>query len=308
MTSVTSTRDFLVLLDGRHLCYEIYGDLYANATVFYHHGLPASRVEASAYDQVARQSNIRLVGVDRPGMGRSTFQPNRRLLDWPTDLLALANHLNVDRFAVLGLSGGGPYVLACLHQIPTSRCVGGAIVAGMYPVNLGLAGMMLQNRLAFSCAAWFPWLVEKASDFLMGGVARDTEHPERLEKTLSDGFKNKPGIDRTVWEHNERGIRTAITESKREALCDGSRGAAQETGIFGTDWGFKLNDLAVDSGGLVLWHGGLDVNIPVAMARKASELIDGAELRVSEDDGHISMVVSKSDEVMAALTRMLFTT
>lgn len=83
-------------------------------------------------DEAARRRQIRVIGVDRPGMGHSTFQHHYRLLDWPATLLALAEHLNVGRFAVLGASAGGPYVLACLHQLPQARCVGGGIIAGVY--------------------------------------------------------------------------------------------------------------------------------------------------------------------------------
>ncbi|KAI1491192.1 Alpha/Beta hydrolase protein [Biscogniauxia mediterranea] len=83
------------LPDKLTLSYAIFADHETTKTVFYHHEFPSSHDEA--------------------------YQPNRRILDWPADLLALADHLHVDRFVVFGVSGGCPYVLACCHQLPKSR-------------------------------------------------------------------------------------------------------------------------------------------------------------------------------------------
>lgn len=103
-----------VLPSGRTLGYAIYGssDDPSAPAVFYHHGFPGSQGEAFGFDAAARAHGIRLISVERPGMGASTFQPDRTLLDWPADLLTLADHLEIPRFAVLGISDGGPYALA----------------------------------------------------------------------------------------------------------------------------------------------------------------------------------------------------
>jgi pimeloyl-ACP methyl ester carboxylesterase len=78
---------------------------------------PGSRLEAGLLAAPAGQLGIRLIGVDRPGLGVSTYQPRRRLLDWPRDITALADHLALHWLAVLGLSGGGSYALACARSI-----------------------------------------------------------------------------------------------------------------------------------------------------------------------------------------------
>ncbi len=68
-------------------------------------------IEARVLAAQARKTDIRLIGIDRPGMGRSQFQKRRCLLDWPDDVMELADYLGIERFAVLGVSGGGPYAL-----------------------------------------------------------------------------------------------------------------------------------------------------------------------------------------------------
>ena len=124
----------LTLADGRVLGYTVYGDAAATSrTVFYQHWFPGSRYEAATWDAGARGHGIRLVAADRPGCGASTNQPNRTLLDWPADILALASHLGAAKFGILGVSGGGPYTLALLHALPATQCAGAAVVAGAGP-------------------------------------------------------------------------------------------------------------------------------------------------------------------------------
>jgi pimeloyl-ACP methyl ester carboxylesterase len=113
-------RDFcqyILLTDSRRLAYCDYGPL-TGFPVFYFHGTPGSRLEAQLADQAARQHDIRLLALDRPGIGRSDLQPGRKLLDWPQDMAATADQLGLDRFGVIGFSGGGPYALACAYALP----------------------------------------------------------------------------------------------------------------------------------------------------------------------------------------------
>lgn len=64
------------------------------------------------------KSGLRIIPIDRPGSAESSHQTNRRILDWPADITQVANHLRLNRFAVLGYSGGGPYALACAAYRP----------------------------------------------------------------------------------------------------------------------------------------------------------------------------------------------
>ena len=93
------------LSDGRTLAYAEYGDP-DGTPVFCFHGVIGSRLMWSLAADEASDRGIRLVAQDRPGFGGSDFQAGRRLLDWPGDVCALADHLGVDRFGVVGFSGG----------------------------------------------------------------------------------------------------------------------------------------------------------------------------------------------------------
>ena len=107
----------IVLKDGRKLAYAEWGDP-AGKPVFHFHGSSGSRLERPPDEKVL--TGIRLITIDRPGHGLSDFKPGYRLLDWPDDVTALADHLGINKFAVEGWSFGGPYAIAC--ALVSSTC------------------------------------------------------------------------------------------------------------------------------------------------------------------------------------------
>ena len=117
------TEHALELADGRALSYTEWGSPDATPA-FYFHGFPSSRHELELTRPRLEQSNIpiRVIALDRPGFGTSTAKPHRTLLDWPTDVAEAAGLLGIDRFAVLGVSAGGPYapdqLVRRLSQLP----------------------------------------------------------------------------------------------------------------------------------------------------------------------------------------------
>jgi pimeloyl-ACP methyl ester carboxylesterase len=104
------------LRDGRRLGYAEWGDPDGRP-LFYFHGWPGARVEGRLGDEAARAQGVRMIALDRPGMGLSDYQPRRTLVDWPDDVIQLAAAMGLDRFAVLGISGGGPYAAACAWKL-----------------------------------------------------------------------------------------------------------------------------------------------------------------------------------------------
>jgi pimeloyl-ACP methyl ester carboxylesterase len=128
-----NTSKTIRLKDGRLLGYAEYG-APEGKPVFYCHGFPSSRLDWPIFDSdaIATRLNARIIAADRPGTGLSDFKSGRQILDWPDDVIELADALQVDRFAMLGISGGGPYAEACALKIPR-RLTATAIVCGMGP-------------------------------------------------------------------------------------------------------------------------------------------------------------------------------
>lgn len=143
------------LPDSRKLGFSTYAppDTPRNApTLLYFHGFPGSRIDARMF---IPDSKTRVIGIDRPGIGLSTFQKNRRLLDWPEDVMHLARHLGIKTFRVIGASAGGPYALACAHAIPGDILKATGVVCGSAPIQATMKGLKpeyydLNRRLVYS--------------------------------------------------------------------------------------------------------------------------------------------------------------
>ena len=101
----------MVLGDGRTLAYALWGDPDGE-TVMLFHGAPGSRL-FTPDPEITAEAGVRLITVDRPGYGGSDRLSVRQILDWPNDVLQLADLIEAPRFSVVAHSSGGPYALAC---------------------------------------------------------------------------------------------------------------------------------------------------------------------------------------------------
>ncbi|KAI1763382.1 Alpha/Beta hydrolase protein [Hypoxylon sp. FL1150] len=303
----------LILPDGRTLCYTTFAAPTASVesepedqrTVFYFHGYPGTYHEGVLFHDAASKKGLRVVGITRPGFGGSTHDPKRSLLSFANDVLAVADHLRIERFASLGISGGCPYALACLHSVPRERLVGTMVVSGLYPATLGLDGMMLINKVIFTLSPWIPnSVLSLIFDTAMGKPARDPAHPDRLAKDLAASMESRTAEDGAAIHMHDDKFLKALVESTRDALRNGGEGSAWEAKLFSKPWGFELKDLKAEKGKLVLWHGSKDVNVPVQMAEKAAAQIPNADLRVEQEEAHISLIVNKLDDIVETLAGM----
>ncbi|EJD48292.1 alpha/beta-hydrolase [Auricularia subglabra TFB-10046 SS5] len=283
----------LTLPDGRTLSYAVYGAPSGFPTVFYLHGFPSSHPEARQFHDAALARGVRLLAMNRPGFGSSTFQANRRLLDLPADLLALADNVGAQTFGIIGVSGGAPYALACALTLPKDRLRGVALVSGLYPTTLGTAGMLTELR-ALLWVAPLPgagWLLRHVFSY---SRARAEANPNLMD----DMIKGRPAPDREVYERNEGNFKENTLDSVKGATPEG---AAWEARLYGSPWGFDLADVDLGPGRIVMWHGAVDANTPVAMAQKAASMLKNAELRVLDNEAHASTIIHTAGEVLQTL-------
>ena len=133
------------LRDGRTVGYADYGAA-ADKAVLWCHGGPGSRVEPQPVAEDASKAGFRLIGIDRPGYGRSTPQPGRTIADWTRDALAVADHLRIERFAAVGVSTGGAYALALAAQAP-ERVLGAVACCALTDMRWGEGRAMMTGEL-----------------------------------------------------------------------------------------------------------------------------------------------------------------
>ena len=278
------------LSDGRSLSYASFGDP-AGKPVFYFHGFPGSRFEPQSNHEAYLKAGIRLLALDRPGMGESTRKSKRKLLDWPDDVVEVAKILNLEKFSVLGVSGGGPYALACARAIP-GYLDKVTVACGLGPMDApnATSGMMLSNRILFRYGRFFPPLL-RLSVFLM--VRQLSSKPVKGFEKFVEGL---PEPDRLVLSEPE--AQEFVLASAVEGVCQGGGPLLEEIRIYSKLWGFKLDDLNVP---ISLFQGEVDIDVPASMARYQAELIPDCELNLYPTDGHFSLLVNHIDEIIASL-------
>lgn len=276
MTRETQT---LSLRDGRLLGFAEYGTADGEAG-FYFHGHPGSRLEPRFAAGAAVDAGVRIVALDRPGYGLSDFQPGRRILDWPRDVAEAADVLGLDRFWVLGASGGGPYALACAHELP-ARVTRVGVISGVGPYDAAGAteGMRRQNRVGFQLGARFPPLAR----LVMWSMGRQVRRsPERTVEAIARAMS---GADAEIARRPE--VREILAAVIAEAFRQGSRGAALDVVLLGRPWGFRLD--AIEPA-VLLWQGEKDVLVPPAMGRHLASEIPSCRATFFADGGHLLVV------------------
>jgi pimeloyl-ACP methyl ester carboxylesterase len=268
---------FVRAADGRRLAVQVSGNPTGHP-VFILHGTPGSRVGPFPKGRVLYELGVRLISFDRPGYGGSDRLDSRRVADVVPDVVAIGDALGLDRFAVLGRSGGGPHALACAALLPERVTRAGVLVSLAPWAAEGLdwfAGMSDSNVREFTAAATEPevltaHLVQSAAlikaDPASYAAALDPEMPEADRRVVADV-----------------GIRALLAQNFAEALRASADGWVDDALAFCAPWGFDLADIKVP---VLLWHGENDVFSPVAHARWLADQIPDAIISIRADTAH----------------------
>ena len=275
--------EHVTLEDGRKLAYAEYGRRLGSPA-FYFHGTPGGVLEGRFLDEAARLHDVRLIAVDRPGYGHSDFKAGRKLGDFAGDVTQLADALDIERFAVVGLSGGGPHAQACAAGIP-ERVTSAIVVSGAGSREAALDGRGKIGRFFVRLGLWMaPFLAWLWSMWVAFWAPRARQ------------WMMPRSIDRTVTKRRE--VREAMTEEVREALRPGGRAMAQDLALFSRPWGFTPADVGAVP--VRLWHGDADKVVPVRIGRYFAREIPGCRATFIAGGGHL-MVIDHAGEIMAAV-------
>lgn len=275
------------LRDGRMLAYAEFG-VSDGQPIFYFHGCPGSRLDWSILinDEDVKGLDARIIAIDRPGHGLSDFKNHREILDWPNDVVELADSLGLERFAVLGISGGGPYAAACAFKIP-ERISATTIVSGMGPVDSpgckdGLSWVFAGKTFLTR------WITLKL--FSLG--LRKT--PEKFVSTMINTMK---GPDKVLALEKPELVEN-IVACFGEAVRCGTAGAHLEAGLYRRPWGFSLQDIAAE---VHLWHGEQDDNVLISVGRHVAKSMPNCRAHFISNEGHMSLIHNYVREYLGVL-------
>jgi pimeloyl-ACP methyl ester carboxylesterase len=261
--------------------------------VIAHHGTPGSRLLYRRWVEDAVERGIRLIAYDRPGYGGSDRDPGRSVADAVVDVEAIADALRLERILVQGRSGGGPHALACAALLG-DRVAAAATLASIAPYDADgldfLAGMGEDNVQELGAAvegaeALAP-LLEAYSVHLLD--ADPGELAEGLKSLLSppDVAVVSGGLAEELIAVTSEGIRAT-----RDGWLDDDL-------AFVKPWGFELDSISVP---LQLWQGRQDLMVPLAHGEWLARHLPGVDVRLSDDDGHLSIEHFRIGDVHAWL-------
>jgi pimeloyl-ACP methyl ester carboxylesterase len=274
----------VTLPDKRKLSYIDVGD-EKGKVVLYFHGVPSAADEWGLWgdEEKIKALRIRLIAIDRPGLGFSSFQPNRRISDWAKDIAHFTEILGIEKFSVLGYSGGGPYAAVCAALIP-DKLHAVSIVSSVAPFdkenvlegvnhgNIQFLKLSIQKPLLFRFLYCEIGLIAKLA-------------PKQYLRKALDTFE---AADAEVFSIPK--VHNALFSAKGSA-----KGQQLDTKLIISPWDFDLKDIKIP---VHIWHGGKDHNASPAMGRYLEERIENSVMNYFPEEGHISLIVKNAENIL----------
>src|SRR6201995_2947305 len=265
--------------DDRQIGFAEFGDPQGRA-VFWLHGTPGARrqipMEARVY---AEQRQIRLIGVDRPGIGSSTPYQYDTVFAFAEDLRTIADPLGIDRFEVIGLSGGGPYTLACAAAMP-DRVIAAGVLGGVAPT---VGPEAIGGGLVGVGSAVAPWLRVAGLPIRLAAAGFIRLLKPVAEPALYLYAGVSPEGDRRLL------VRPEFKAMFLDDLLNGSRkqlaAPFADVVVFAKDWGFRLDEVKIP---VRWWHGDKDHIVPFAHGQHVVNRLPDAELYTLPGESHLA--------------------
>lgn len=255
--------------------------------IFHFHGNGSSRLEGLTVQAVAERLGIRLICLDRPGIGGSDLHAGYRLLDWPDDVVEAADQPGIKRFAVEGLSGGAPFALACAYKIPHRLTACGLISPATGPF-IKLAGSFVLRSEVWMLVH-LPWLVRALFRLSMRLSGSDEAS---LEKKLIRAGARLGKADHQLLDRPE--MRKAFVQATAESFRQATDAGTVDGIVYSRPWGFQTNGITFEN--LYLWQGEQDPIMPTAAARLLAQAFPHCTAMFYPNEGHLSTFVNHAQE------------
>jgi pimeloyl-ACP methyl ester carboxylesterase len=230
-----------------------------------------------------------VIGVERPGTGSSSRHLYKDVRAFADDLVQVADSLGLERFGLIGLSGGGPYVLACAHELP-DRVVAAVVLGGVAPSvgdDTPGGGMVDLTRLLRHPIVLGRWGLGVALTVLARALRPFGHQGISVYAAIGpEGDKiafAAPGMEEMF-----------LDDINRAAAAGGLGAATADLVLFGRSWGFAVADIRVP---VRFWHGDADHIVPLDHARHLCELVADSELRVRPGESHLGTLVVGDEAV-----------
>ena len=276
------------LPDGRCLSYAEFG-IPSGPLVLYFHGTPGARLEGELIHEEATARGVRLVAVERPGIGHSTYQTCRKILKWPADVANLVSLLGYgdSPFGILAVSGGAPYALACEVCMP-ERLTHVAIISGHTPLSAPVVPGNQDARIRrFGRRPRLANIVSRI------GIHMLHHKPEKFTDNVADSWS---ASDRQLVLCNPV-LKAKFLANMRETVRCGNAGILTDVRLLGGYWGYKLSEVPVVS--TSFWQGGCDRIATPSMGEYFHRCLPHSEYYFDPKAGHVTTLKWHATEILA---------
>lgn len=266
----------LTLKDGRKLAFAQVGDPQGKPVLLLT-GTGTGRSQAYWFDGAARKAGVRLIVTDRPGYGHSDPHPDLSFLNHADDVRELLDHLGLARVAVAGMSGGGGYAMACGYRMP-ERIERVVMVCGMVPAPPEVYKKMSG---AVRTIFWLTQHMPRVATWMLNSMQGGAVDPN--SSAVQRKLKQMPLADRRVLERREM-LELCYGAPAQDALRQGMGIFVQEMALYAKPLGFELSQVKAP---VRVWHGLLDVNVVIDIARYVAASVPGAQLTIVPEAAHL---------------------
>jgi pimeloyl-ACP methyl ester carboxylesterase len=248
-----------------------------------HAGSPGSRVLDADLVELAAEYGFWLLSYDRPGYGLSASRDGRRVADGAGDVRRIADFLGVERLAVWGFSGGGPFALACGAREP-NRVAAACVFASVGPRG--------QPGLDFAA--------ERTAEFRNEVELYFTDRSAARRKHRREGLAALAEMSQASWWMTRWGERAGsdfahslqlaqqLAANAQEAARQGDQGWWEDWGAFLNPWNFEVSEIRCP---VQLWHGEQDMAVPVVHGRWLAQRIPVIDAHILANEDHSTIEI-----------------
>ncbi|HEY3724084.1 MAG TPA: alpha/beta hydrolase [Acidimicrobiia bacterium] len=268
----------LKLSDGRDLAYDEYGDPGGTPVIF-NHGLSDSALIRNPDDALTASLGVRVIAADQPGVGGSSPQPGRKMVDWGKDMEELADALDLGRLAVAGHSGGSPHALAIPYRMP-DRVTKIVLASPVAPLDeKGMGKLMINKDLKLLAKIHhLHHLIKWASDYSAKKAEKDI--PSFVETTVKDDESDRETF------LGDPAQREMFEASFTAGMIQGGEGM-YEMMMALWDWGFRPEDITHH---VELFYGEADDMLDPEMPLHLADRLPDCTTHVWPGAGHYGFV------------------
>ncbi|MCG8571722.1 MAG: alpha/beta hydrolase [Spirochaetes bacterium] len=273
------------LKDGRRLTYCDQGNPQGKVVLLLH-GTPGHSLfwnQLPGFTEACE--NYRFISVDRRGYGTSDYKSDNTFLNYVDDIEELLSYLQIDKVTILGVSGGGPYTLACGYKIP-DKVDQLVVVSSAGPSNVGsiTEAISSTNRIVYKIARRFPWLMNLNMRLL---ISWQRKSPVKFIQKMAYKLS---GPDQDAIKRAE--VQAIMKDIYLNSYKKTWKGYARDVILQANDWGFDLRQIQPR---VIIFQANDDTSSPPAVGEYFSQIIPNNQLYCYDNAGHLWQLLHLSE-------------